>query len=81
MATYVMTAVVVVIVVGLFIERKPGGGFRLSRRLELLREFWTFIKEEKAWWMSPILLILITLGIFIVMAEKSSVMPLIYMLF
>lgn len=81
MAPYVVALVVLVIVVGLFVEKKPGGGFRLSRRLELLKEFWSFIKEEKAWWMSPILLILISLGIFIVMAEKSVVMPLIYALF
>ena len=76
-----VVGVILVILAALLIERAPGGGLRLSRRVELYREFWEFIQERKIWWMTPILLILGSLGIFIVMTEKSAIMPLIYAMF
>ena len=78
---YVIIGVVVLVVASLFVERKPGGGFRVSRRIALFQEFWTFIKERKLWWMTPIFMILILLGIFIVLTEKSMVLPFIYAVF
>jgi len=78
---YVVIAIVVLVVASLFVEKKPGGGLRISRRITLLQEFWVFIKERKLWWMTPILLILAILGVFIVMTEKSIVLPFIYAVF
>lgn len=77
----VIILVVVLILASLLIEKKPEGGFRITRNFSLLKEFWVFIKERKMWWMTPIILVLVFLGIFIVLTEKSVVLPFIYAIF
>lgn len=74
-------AVVIVILLSLLIEKDPAGGWRISKKFTLLKEFWTFIKERKIWWMTPIIVILALLGVFIVLTEKSVVLPFIYAVF
>jgi hypothetical protein len=49
---------------------------RLSR---LLRELWAFARENKAWWMIPVVFVLLIVGVLIV--TVSSVSPFIYSLF
>ena len=34
----------------------------------LLREFWLFLKQEKKWWMVPMLVVLGLVGIFVIVA-------------
>ncbi|MED5369757.1 MAG: DUF5989 family protein [Myxococcota bacterium] len=46
----------------------------------LLAEFWAFIKHEKAWWMTPIVLVLLAMVAFILFAESSPVLPFVYTL-
>ncbi len=46
----------------------------------LLAEFWDFIVHEKAWWMTPIVLVLMAMIGFILYAEASPVLPFIYAL-
>lgn len=46
----------------------------------LLAEFWHFIKHEKIWWMTPIVLVLVAMIAFILFAEASPVLPFIYAL-
>ena len=46
----------------------------------LLAEFWDFIVHEKAWWMTPILVVLLAMVAFILYAEASPVLPFIYAL-
>jgi hypothetical protein len=50
-------------------------------RFRLLGEFVQFLREEKKWWLAPILLILGLLSIFIVLTESSALLPAIYALF
>ena len=47
----------------------------------LFGEFWLFLKEEKKWWLGPILLVILTLGAVLVFAEGSAIAPFIYSLF
>ena len=49
-----------------------------TERQSLLREFFDFIVHNKAWWMTPIILILILMVAFIVLVEQSPVLPFIY---
>lgn len=49
--------------------------------IELLQDFWFFLRERKAWWITPILVVLALLTVLIVMAEKAAVLPFIYTLF
>jgi low affinity Fe/Cu permease len=44
----------------------------------LLREFMDFIVHNKAWWMTPIILVLLAMIAFILWAESSPVLPFIY---
>ena len=50
-------------------------------KMSLLKELGLFLKETKMWWLAPIFIILILLGIFIVFTEGSAVLPFIYTLF
>jgi hypothetical protein len=45
-----------------------------------LAEFWFFLGRTRKWWMTPILLMLLLVGVLLVMAG-TSVAPLIYALF
>ncbi|MSQ00396.1 MAG: hypothetical protein EXR71_00715 [Myxococcales bacterium] len=46
----------------------------------LLSEFWYFLVHEKAWWMTPIILVLLAMVAFILFAEAAPVLPFIYTL-
>ena len=50
-------------------------------KLSIIREFWLFLKVRKKWWLLPILLSLLLLGVLLVFAEGSVVAPFIYTLF
>jgi hypothetical protein len=44
----------------------------------LAREFLDFIVHNKAWWMTPIIIVLALMVAFILFAETSPVLPFIY---
>jgi len=48
---------------------------------QVLREFLMFLKQEKKYWMAPIVVILLLFGLLLVFAETSAVAPFIYTLF
>ncbi|MCX6356110.1 MAG: DUF5989 family protein [Candidatus Aureabacteria bacterium] len=50
-------------------------------KLGLFKELFLFLKETKRWWLAPIFIILILLGIFIFLTEGSAVLPFVYTLF
>ncbi|MBI4367842.1 MAG: hypothetical protein HY588_00445 [Candidatus Omnitrophica bacterium] len=50
-------------------------------KLAILKEFWSFLKVRKKWWLAPMLIVLMLLGLLIVVTEKSAVAPFIYTLF
>lgn len=47
----------------------------------LLGEVWDFLKVRKAWWLAPIIIMLILVGLLIVFSQSSAVSPFIYALF
>jgi len=47
----------------------------------LVREFGMFLKEDRTWWLAPILVVLGALGVFTVFVQGSALAPLIYALF
>lgn len=51
-----------------------------EQQLSLVREFWVFILENKAWWMIPILLVLAVVGLLLVLASTGAA-PFIYTIF
>jgi hypothetical protein len=49
--------------------------------MDLIKEFWLFLKERKKWWLTPIIVSLLLLGALIVLTQESFVAPFIYTLF
>ncbi len=48
---------------------------------ELLKDIWGFMKERKKFWMAPIFIVLLLLGLLVVFAQGSAIAPFIYTLF
>lgn len=46
-----------------------------------LKELWEFMRTRKKWWLLPIVIMLVLLGLLIVFTEGSAVAPFIYTLF
>jgi hypothetical protein len=56
------------------IKKKEG------KKMEILRDFWGFLKERKKWWLLPMIITLLLVGI-LIMSSGSVVAPFIYTLF
>jgi hypothetical protein len=50
-------------------------------KLSILKEFWDFLRVRKKWWLAPIIIVLLLLGVLIFFAQTSAVAPFIYTLF
>jgi len=50
-------------------------------KIGILKELWGFMMERKKWWLLPIVIVLVLLGLIIVLTEGSAVAPFIYTLF
>ena len=50
-------------------------------KLRHIREFMTFLGEEKKWWLIPVIVVLLLLGVLLVFAESSALAPFLYPLF
>lgn len=46
-----------------------------------VRTVFEFLRRRKLWWLAPLVLLLLLLGVVIVLAEGSSLAPLIYTIF
>jgi membrane glycosyltransferase len=53
----------------------------MSKNKTLLGEIWAFLKERKAWWLAPIIIMLILVSILIIFGQSSALSPFIYALF
>jgi hypothetical protein len=53
----------------------------MMSKLSIVREFWSFLKVRKKWWLAPIVLFLFMLGVILVAAKGSVLAPFIYSLF
>ena len=49
--------------------------------LDLVRDLWGFMKARKKFWLAPIIVMLLLLGVLVVLSEGSVVAPFIYTLF
>jgi hypothetical protein len=50
-------------------------------RLSIFKELWGLLRHNKKYWLLPIIVVLVLLGVILVLAEKSVIAPLIYTLF
>ena len=49
--------------------------------MRVLREFFSFLKHEKKFWLTPIVIVLVLFGLLLIFAQGSAVAPFIYTLF
>ncbi len=49
--------------------------------LDFIKELWAFMKVRKKFWLLPIIIVLLLLGVLIVFVQGSAVAPFIYTLF
>ena len=49
--------------------------------MEFLKDLWLFMKERKKFWLVPIRIVLLLLGLLIVFGGSSAIAPFIYTLF
>ena len=49
--------------------------------IEFLTDLWGFMRERKKFWLAPIIIVLLLLGVLIVLTQGSAVAPFIYTLF
>lgn len=50
-------------------------------KLSLFRDLWLFLRIRKKWWLLPILLLTIFLGLILIFAQGSPLAPFIYTVF
>ncbi len=49
--------------------------------LELLKDLWDFAREQRKFWIVPLVITLLVLGALVALAELSASSPVIYTLF
>lgn len=49
--------------------------------MEFLRDMWGFLRKYRKYWLVPLIIMLLLLGLIIVLAGGSAVAPFIYTLF
>jgi len=49
--------------------------------IEFLRDLRDFMKERKKWWLTPIILVLIFIGLIIVFVGGTPFLPVLYTIF
>jgi len=52
----------------------------MSKR-RVVSEFWTFLRQEKKYWLLPIVVVFVLFGLLIVFSQSSAIAPFIYTLF
>ncbi len=61
-------------------EGRQIDGFAQQAELDqpgIVREFWDFLRYNKKWWLAPIVLVLLLVGIFIYLSS-TALLPFVY---
>lgn len=56
-------------------------GAKTPNSMDFLKDLWLFMKERKKFWLAPVIIVLLVLGLLIVFGGSSAVAPFIYTLF
>ncbi len=49
--------------------------------MSFAKDLWRFLRERKLWWLIPVILFLLIIGILLIIGANSAVAPFIYTLF
>lgn len=50
-------------------------------KLSLANEIWLFLRQNKKYWLLPIIIVLLLMGALLVFAQSSALAPFIYTIF
>jgi hypothetical protein len=50
-------------------------------KLQIINEYFQFLRHEKKWWMLPIVMLLLLLGLLVLFTQGSPLAPFIYTIF
>lgn len=50
-------------------------------RSSIVRELWAYMRVRKKWWLLPLVLVLLLVGLLITLAQGSALAPFIYTVF
>lgn len=50
-------------------------------RSSIARELWAYMRVRKKWWLLPLMLVLVLVGLLITLAQGSALAPFIYSVF
>jgi uncharacterized protein DUF5989 len=53
----------------------------LMSKVQVVSELWQFMRENKKYWLAPIVITLVVVGALLVLAKSSAIAPFIYTLF
>ncbi|MBI3012383.1 MAG: hypothetical protein HYY63_02040 [Elusimicrobia bacterium] len=54
---------------------------RFKNKLKIIKDFVDFLWARKLWWLIPMVLVLLLIGLVLIMAQGSVIAPFIYTLF
>ena len=49
--------------------------------MEFIKDLWLFLKERKKFWLAPVIIVLLILGLLLIFGGGSAIAPFIYTLF
>jgi hypothetical protein len=49
--------------------------------MDLLKDLCAYLRENKKWWLAPVLFVLLLIGVLLVIGGSSAIAPFIYTLF
>jgi competence protein ComGC len=49
--------------------------------MDFLRDLWNFLKVRKKFWLLPLIIVLLLVGVLIVLTSSSAIAPFIYTIF
>ncbi len=55
--------------------------FNVMSKVQVVSELWQFMRENKKFWLAPIIITLVLVGVMLVLAKGSAIAPFIYTLF
>ena len=50
-------------------------------KVQVVNELWQFMRDNKKFWLAPIVVTLVLVGLLLVVAKSSAIAPFIYTLF
>ena len=50
-------------------------------KLSIFKEFLYFLKKSRNWWLMPVLIVLVLVGVLLVIGQSSVLAPVIYTMF